>query len=116
MLSLALLNADHHALTIDVGGLQTDGFKDSQPCRVTGRENGAMLRAGHTGQKMSDLFGTEHDGQLLGLLRCGNYLLETPLFVKGDVVEKAQGADCNKNRAGGQLRVRTNLLGTQALG
>jgi hypothetical protein len=46
-LSLALDNADHHALTIDGGRLQTDGFRDSQAGRVTGGENRAVLRAGH---------------------------------------------------------------------
>ena len=42
--SFALVHANHHALTINVGGFQMDHFADPQPRRVADSEDGALLQ------------------------------------------------------------------------
>ena len=51
-LPLAEFNADDHALAVDGGGFEADGFGDAQPGRVASRQDGAVLEAGHGGEKL----------------------------------------------------------------
>jgi hypothetical protein len=119
-LPLALLDADDHTLAIDVGRCQLDDLRDSQPGGVAGREDRAVLGAGHAAEKAPDLFRAENDGQFLGLLGGGNDVFHAPILVQGDFVEEAQGGHCDEDGAGSQLLsigqvhlVGTNLFRTQ---
>ena len=122
-LPLALLDADDHALAIDVGGFQPDGLGDSQPGGVTGRQDGPVLGAGHATEKVPDLFRAENDGQFLGFLGCGNDVFQAPILVQGDLVEETQGGHRDEDGTGSQLLfigqvhlVGTNLFRPQLVG
>ncbi len=80
-LSLALVNPDDHALTIDLRGLQAHGLGDPQPGGVTSGEDRAMLGAGHATEKVPDLFRAENDGQFLGFLGCRDDVCQGPMLV-----------------------------------
>ena len=55
-LSLTLLDTDDHSLTIDIGNLKADRLRDAQSGSVASRQDGAMLDAPHTGQKLQNFF------------------------------------------------------------
>src|SRR5512141_1601258 len=55
LLAFALFDTDDHALTVDIGGLQADGFGDAQAGGVASRQNRPMFGAAHAGQKVEDL-------------------------------------------------------------
>ena len=49
--AFALLNPDDHALAVDRGGLEADGFGNSQTGRVTDGQNHAVLQVVHGAQE-----------------------------------------------------------------
>ena len=82
LLALALFDADDHPLAVDVRGLQTDGFRNAQARSIAGGQNRAMFRVAHTAEKLKDFLRTQHNGQLLWLLRRRNDLIERPLLLE----------------------------------
>src|SRR6476661_1954913 len=69
LLALALVDTDDHALTVDIGGLQADRFRDPQAGGVARRQNRPMFGAAHAAQKVDDLLRAQDYRQSLRLLR-----------------------------------------------
>ena len=88
-LPLTLLDTDDHSLTIDIGNLQADRFRDAQSGGVAGRQDRAMLDAPHTGQKLQHFFLSQDDRQLLRFFGCWNYFFQVPISMERDFVEEA---------------------------
>ncbi len=72
LVALALLDADHHAGTIDVGDLEVDQFGDAQSGGVTGAQYDLIFEAGSGGEQTHDLVLAQDHRQLLGLLDVGD--------------------------------------------
>jgi len=87
----ALLDADHHALAVDVGGAQMHRL--AHPHAGTAhRAEDDVMREGRSGlQKPQDLLWTENDGQVSFFFR-GRDQLNGPIPLQRDLVEEAQGA------------------------
>ena len=62
-----------------------------------------MLEAGRTVEEAEDFLGTGDDGKFTGPLGGGNGLLDVPTPLEGDLIEEAQGRDCDPDRAGRHL-------------
>ena len=60
--ALAVIDADEHALTIDAGELEGDGFGD-EAGSVAGEEDGGVFAAGDVVEELLDLVGGEDDGE-----------------------------------------------------
>src|ERR1700674_2988652 len=88
LMTLALLNPDHHALAVDVGNPQMEGLADAHPGAVHGAEDHAVSKGGSGFQKPKDLFRTEDHGQPVFLLGSWNHC-DDPILFQGDPVEKS---------------------------
>jgi len=55
-----------------------------------------MLEALHAAEKLQDFFGAEDDRQLLRLLRCRDDIVECPVFVERDFIEKTKRGNGDK--------------------
>src|SRR5215208_1300019 len=88
LLAFALFHTDHHALTVDIGGLQADGFGDAQAGGVASRQNRPMFSAAHAAQKVENLLRAQDYRQSLWLLRRRDDVLEAPVLFERDLVEK----------------------------
>jgi len=117
LLSLPLLDTDHHALAVDIGGLQVDRLGDAQPGGVAGGQDRAMLGAADALEKMKNLLWAENNGEFLWLLGGWDDRIEGPVFFQGDLIEKAQGRNSDKDRTGRQLSFvgQVDLIGTDIL-
>src|SRR5260370_42602437 len=62
--AFALLDADQHALGIDVGRFKTEGFGDAKACAVANDEHGTGLQEADGGEELSHFGCAEHHGQL----------------------------------------------------
>jgi hypothetical protein len=58
-----LLDAEEHAVGIDVRDFEGDGFGDTETGAVTGHEDGAVLDAGDVIEEVDDLFVGEDNGK-----------------------------------------------------
>ena len=63
---------------------------DTQAGGIAGRQNGVMLPAMHTAEKLENLLGTQNDGQRLRLFRCRDDILENPVPMERDSIEETQ--------------------------
>src|SRR5919106_1067429 len=88
LLAFALIDADHHSCTIDVRYLEANRFGDSQAGRVAGGQDGPMLVAADTLEKLEDFFRAQNDGQFLWFLGCRDDILERPVLLQRNLVEK----------------------------
>src|SRR5207247_10740745 len=115
--SLPLLDTDHHALAVDVGGLQVDGLGDAQPGGVAGGQDRAMLGAADALEKMKDLLRAKNHGETLWFLGSWDDMIAGPLLFQGDLIEKAQGRNSDKDRTGRQLSFvdQVDLIGADIL-
>jgi len=120
--ALALLDADDHALAVDVGRAQADGFGDAQAGGVAAGQDGVVSGAGDTAEEVHGFPGAGYDGQLAGLPRGGQDFRDVPVLAEGDAVEEAQGRDGDADRAGRELPgagqeqlVVADLLGAEPL-
>ena len=89
-------------------GFEADGFGDPQAGGVAGRQDRAMLEAGLRREKLHHLFGAEHDRQGLRLLGRRDDVVEAPILLQRDSVEKAQRGDGDEDRPGRQLASRSS--------
>jgi len=71
LLPLALLDAEDHALTVDVGRLQPDGLGDAEPRGVAHGQNRAVLQARHGLEELPDLCPACTMGRVWGFLGAG---------------------------------------------
>src|SRR5262249_1655441 len=78
-LPLALLNPNHHPSAINVGNLQSNGFRDPQTCRIATGQDGAVMVLSYTAQKLQYLLRAEDYGELLRRLGGRNDVLKFPL-------------------------------------
>jgi hypothetical protein len=79
-LPFALFDSDNHSFAIDIGDLQADSFRDTQPSRVAGGQNRAVLDVPHRTQKPKNFFWTGNNWQLLGFLGGWNDLRQAPIL------------------------------------
>jgi hypothetical protein len=112
--SLALLDSQDHALAIDGGGCKSDGFGDAQAGGVAGGQDGTVLPAPHTGQKLQDFLGTEDHRQGLRPFRSGDDVGEGPVLFESDFIQEAKRGNGNEDRTGSQLLFlrQVDLIGT----
>src|SRR5260370_41998323 len=117
LVSLPLLDADHHALAVDIGGLEVDGLGDAQPAGVAGGQDRAMLGAADTVEKMKNLLRAKNHGKPLWHLGSWDDLIEGPVLCQGTLIEKAQGGNSNVDRTGRQFSFvgQVDLIGTDLL-
>lgn len=69
--ALALIDAQYHALAVDISHLQVRGLGYAQAGGIGGHEDRAVLEAIDARQEMHDFFGAENDRQLERLLGHG---------------------------------------------
>ena len=60
------MNADHHALTVDVTDLETAQFAPSHGGRIQGHEQGAVIEIACRIDEPGHFLRAEHDGQPSG--------------------------------------------------
>jgi hypothetical protein len=60
--TFTLLDANNHTGTIDGGGLQPDGLRNAQACRVAGGQDHPMFVAIHAAEEMHNFFRAQDDG------------------------------------------------------
>src|SRR3989442_4408434 len=58
-LAFALLDANHHALTVDIAGAEPDRFRDPESGGVARRQDGAVLGGRHAIERANHFVGTE---------------------------------------------------------
>lgn len=68
--ALAVLDADEHALGVDVGDEETDGFADA----VAGHQSGAALEGGDLVEESKDFLLGENDGEFVSAATAGEVL------------------------------------------
>jgi hypothetical protein len=71
LLTLALFNANHHSVTVDISGLQLNRFRDAQSCGVARGQDGSMLDTAHTPRKCKTSSGLNTTGSVCGFLAVG---------------------------------------------
>jgi hypothetical protein len=118
LLAFALFDTNDHSLTVNVGWLEMNSFGNSQAGGVAGRQNRPMLGAAHTTQKVEDLLRAQNHRQRLRLLRRRNDVLEGPVLLERNLVEKSQRGDGDEDGAGRQVLFigQVNLVGPDVLG
>jgi len=90
--SLAVIDADEHALAIDAGELEGDGFGDAEAGSVAGEEDGAVFAAGDVVEELLDFVGGEDDGEFVVEAGAREVLL-FPGHFEGDQEEELDGGD-----------------------
>jgi hypothetical protein len=60
--TFTLLDANNHTGTIDGGGIQPDGLRNAQACRVAGGQDHPMFVAIHAAEEMHNFFRAQDDG------------------------------------------------------
>src|SRR5437667_960843 len=116
-LPFALLDANHHALRVDIPRFQMDGFGNAQAGGVTGRQDRAVFNMGDALQELENFFGAENHGQFAGHFRHGNDLLQCPMLVQCFVVDETERRHRNADRTGRQFlfRCQIHLVGPNLL-
>jgi len=88
---LALLDPNHHALAVDIGGAQMNGLTHARPGTVHRAEDD-VVRKGRSGlQQPQDLFRAENHGQP-GFRLGSRDQIEGPIPLQSDLVEEPRGA------------------------
>jgi hypothetical protein len=99
---LALLDAQEHPFTVDVGDLQLHHLADPQAGRIGRHQQGAVATVLGGGEQARHVLAAEHVGLSLRLLRRGNEELPAPA-VEGHLIEKPQSRDDRRETAQGEL-------------
>lgn len=95
---LALLGAQHHALTVDVADLQAGRFRDPQAGGVGRHQDRAVLDATDGFKEARHFIRTENDRELARLLWHHN-LFDCQVAFERDVVKKPQRGGGHYKRA-----------------
>src|SRR5947209_18551977 len=95
-----------------------DSLGDAQAGGVAGCQNRPMLGAAYAVQKVEDLLRTQNHRQPLRLLRRRNGVVEAPVLLEGNLVEKSQGGNSDEDGARRQFPFvsQINLVGADVLG
>src|SRR5262249_27321677 len=65
LVALALLDADHHPVTVNISNMEVGDFRDAQPPGVRGHQHSALSQTRNRGKEPLHFFHTEDDRQLL---------------------------------------------------
>ena len=99
--ALALFDAEHHPLAIDVAHFQLAGFAAAEPGTVQRQQERAVIEILGAGNQALDFVGAEHDRQAMPLLRIRQVVTHVTSFQ--DVpAEEPQRADLGDHRPDGQ--------------
>ena len=90
---------------VDVARLQMNGFGDAQASGVAGRQDGPVLEVAYAAEKLQDLLRAENDRQLR-LFRRGMIVLESPVLLERDLIEKTQRRYGDENRSWAPISFR----------
>ena len=101
LLIFALHDPDHHALAVDIAHFQVYGFRNAQPCRVGGHQDGAVLATADAFEETGNLFAAQDHRQLERFLGNRN-IVERPFALEGHVIEEAQRGRDGAQAAGGK--------------
>jgi hypothetical protein len=89
---LATLDAKEHALVVDVGDFEGDGFGDTESGAIAGEQDGAMFDTVDVVEEPLDLIGGEDDGELF--VEAGAWkIVSVPGHLQGDQVQELDGGD-----------------------
>src|SRR5947209_2971600 len=113
--ALALLDPDHHPLTVDVGNLQQNHLGHAQSGGIDRRQRGAALEAWNCLQEAHDLVSAQHHRQLARLARIAD-AIRNGVVAERHTVEKPQRTDdLIECRPGYPDRHQVDLEGTDIL-
>src|ERR1700676_4082362 len=91
--AFALLDPDEHALAVDRGRCEADGFGNSQSGRVTDGQNHTLLQVIPGAQEARHLILAGHDGKLLRLTARGDIVRDDPWSFECDGVEQPDSGE-----------------------
>jgi hypothetical protein len=116
-LAFALLDANHHALTVEIAWAEPDRFRDPESGGVARREDGAVLGRRDAIERANDPVGTEHDRQASRCLRRRDQCIAGPGFLEGNRIEEPERADRGLERTGRQVSLpnQVDLIGANLL-
>ena len=116
-LSLALLDAQHHALAIDSLRLQAGRFGNTQAGGIACRQDRLVFEALDAAKEVQYLLRAENDGQCLWRFWARNDLVEIPIEAERDAVEKSKRCDGHVHRSWRQLLLvrQIDLVGADIL-
>ena len=90
--SFAMLDAQEHAVAVDIGDFEGDCLGDAESGSVAGQQHGAVLDAVDVVEKALDLIGGEDDGEFFIQAGTGEVML-LPRQLQGDQVQELDGGD-----------------------
>jgi hypothetical protein len=99
----ALRHADDHAVAVDGSRRQADGFGNPQAGRVAHGQDDAVLQRRDAVEEAENLVAVQYDGKPLRLAAGGDHLIDAPVPLERDLVEKAEGGDRDQDRTGREL-------------
>jgi hypothetical protein len=87
-----MLDAQEHALAVDIGRFEGDGFGNAESGAVAGEQDGTVLDAGDVVEEVLDFQGGRDDGELF--VHAGaNKVVFLPGHFQGDQVQELDGGD-----------------------
>ena len=84
MTTLPALDADHHALTVDVGDLQLQKLASAQARAIERHEQYAVIEVLRAGNEPTHFLGTQNGGQPAAALGCGELLFQLTTLEDAD--------------------------------
>jgi len=103
-ISLALFDANHHALAVDVSSPQMQRLADAHPRAIHGAEDDVVSKGGSRLEKPQDFCRAEDHRQMVLLARRREHFDEA-LPLQRNAVEKPEGRDGHQPAAHGYLAV-----------
>jgi hypothetical protein len=89
LLTLALIDANHHPRAVNVPYGEANRFRDAQARRVARGQDRAMLGAADAVEELEDFFRAQDNGQCLRFLGRRDDVFKGPVLLQGDLVEKS---------------------------
>src|SRR6516165_9370220 len=116
-LSLALFDAQHHALAVDTLRLQPGRLGNTQAGGIACCQDRLVFEALDASKEVQHLLGAENDGQCLWCLWARNDLVEIPIEAERDAVEESKRRDGHVHRTWRQLLLvrQIDLVGADIL-
>jgi len=102
----ALLDANDHALNVEIARAEPDCFRDPQSGGIARRQDGAVHGGRDALERANHFVGTEQDREAARFLRRGDQIIERPRLLEGDFIQEAQGTDGDAERLGASFRSR----------
>ena len=102
LLAFALIDANHHALAVNVRSHEVTKFGNAKSCRVGSAENRAVFEVVNGAEKAGNLGGAQDDGEFLGRL-WERDAIHRPCLAESGFVNEAERGGRNREAADGQL-------------